>query len=209
MKRTENRIQEVLLSSGTRGLACIIAGLLVGACGGETTPQENEEPIVPVDVGQEVSSDVVATDDAEAVTPETVDTKEAQDEIETEDADASGPETAESPVSACTNPIDLTINNDSGNQVQADAGAFGQSCMGSDDIAKCTSEKLVAKYGLTEGCSSCFAEVLACLVEECLLKCGADPSSDDCTCCKQDKGCTPDFYTCSGLPEDPPIDCGE
>ena len=182
--------------------------LCVSACGGDTTPPEGTDDTGPIDTIEEVSPEI--TDDA-AVAPDVPAATDTGVEDVSAAVDAAAPEDTESPapVSACTNPIDLTIITDSGNQVQADAGAFGQSCMGSDDIAQCTADKLIAKYGLTEGCSSCFAEVLACLVEECLLKCGADPASNDCKCCKQDKGCDPDFYACSGLPEEPSIDCGE
>lgn len=207
MKHPQLRVRDGRCSSRSHGWACLLTFLLFTACGTEAVPQDDESPL---DVIQEVSPPHTAdSDETELVPGDTTQSLETQDGTETQDLLPPEPEVDESPVSACTNPIDLTIINDSGNQVQADAGAFGQSCMGSEDIAACTTEKLMAKYGLTEGCSTCFAEVLACLVEECLLKCGADPSSYDCTCCKQIKGCTPTFFTCSGLPDDPPIDCGD
>jgi hypothetical protein len=53
--------------------------------------------------------------------------------------------------------------------------------------------------GLSEGCATCFAESTACTIEECVAQCAADPSPQGCIDCREDKGCTPDFFTCSGF----------
>lgn len=53
---------------------------------------------------------------------------------------------------------------------------------------------------LTNACMACYADAVVCAAAECVSECAADPESQDCDECRETQGCTPTFYTCSGLP---------
>jgi len=53
---------------------------------------------------------------------------------------------------------------------------------------------------LTDACAGCYAESVACTIENCIGECVSDPESDACIQCREDEGCTPGFFDCSGLP---------
>ena len=200
------------LTPALRAWSHLALGLLVlqgaAACEGN---------VVGADATDDVWAAEVSPPDAEGTSGDLETTSEVAPQVDATDEDAPDPEdggaddsgTEEPLVAACLNPNDLTIIHDADNDIQGDAGSFGQSCMGSTDMTACTIAKLLEKHSLTVGCSTCFAEVLTCIVERCLLKCAADPSSDTCACCQETKGCSPEFFACSGLPNDAPPDCDD
>lgn len=55
-------------------------------------------------------------------------------------------------------------------------------------------------YAVSVDCTECYVDSVRCTATLCLGECAANPSSDGCVSCRETKGCTPDFYTCSGLP---------
>ena len=52
--------------------------------------------------------------------------------------------------------------------------------------------------GLSAGCAGCYATLINCTIESCLTECLADPESQTCVCCREEK-CMPAFATCSGV----------
>jgi hypothetical protein len=51
----------------------------------------------------------------------------------------------------------------------------------------------------TDACLACFLDSADCAREQCLTEClGGD--SDTCDACREENGCTPTYYECSGLP---------
>lgn len=58
-----------------------------------------------------------------------------------------------------------------------------------------------AAPNLEDDCLECYAESVACSAEnDCGGFCVQDSNSPDCVKCREDAGCTPDFYACAGLP---------
>jgi hypothetical protein len=52
---------------------------------------------------------------------------------------------------------------------------------------------------VSDACLECYVQSSACARENCLSDClGGD--SAQCDTCREEAGCTPDFYTCAGLP---------
>jgi hypothetical protein len=55
--------------------------------------------------------------------------------------------------------------------------------------------------GLTDACLHCYADSVGCTAEsKCAIPCAVDALSQDCADCRIEVGCTPTFYTCTGLP---------
>lgn len=52
----------------------------------------------------------------------------------------------------------------------------------------------------SDACLACNVESSVCAAQKCLLECvtGDTPGCDK---CREDNGCTPDFYACAGLPD--------
>jgi len=58
-------------------------------------------------------------------------------------------------------------------------------------------EKLAA---FSDACLACNVESSVCAAEKCLADC-VTGDSIGCDVCREKNGCTPDFYTCAGLPD--------
>jgi hypothetical protein len=52
----------------------------------------------------------------------------------------------------------------------------------------------------SDGCLDCNVESAVCAARECIFEC-VSGDSVNCDKCRQTKKCTPDFYTCAGLPD--------
>jgi hypothetical protein len=63
----------------------------------------------------------------------------------------------------------------------------------------CAVTCIVDDTGMSAECSTCYAALVACTIDNCLTECGAAPASDACTQCQIDSGCRSDFDDCSGL----------
>ena len=87
---------------------------------------------------------------------------------------------------ACGNELGTVVGNPSDENVQALA----------DCIVDCTAEE----YDLSDGCLSCYGDVVACGADLCLTVC-IDATSQACADCL-DTNCVPDFEICSGLQEE-------
>lgn len=101
----------------------------------------------------------------------------------------------------CTNDGDLAII--TGGQVDAtgEATTCGLGCLSqpSDQQEQCSLDCVINATGLSSACAGCYASSIKCTIDECVAQCAANPESDGCLQCREDKGCTPTFYTCSGL----------
>jgi hypothetical protein len=66
-------------------------------------------------------------------------------------------------------------------------------------INECAKPKLP---GVSDGCLACNTQSAVCAgrFENCLTLCSTD-DTPECDKCRQEKGCTPDFYKCAGLPD--------
>lgn len=53
---------------------------------------------------------------------------------------------------------------------------------------------------ITNACLDCYVKSADCAREFCVSECLAG-NSDACDQCRQENGCTPDFYKCAGLPD--------
>ncbi len=74
------------------------------------------------------------------------------------------------------------------------------SCGTDAGMAACVSACLFDATGLSEDCSSCFAERLACTALNCSEECAEDPAATECGRCESKNHCHVTFYACSGLP---------
>ena len=95
---------------------------------------------------------------------------------------------------ACTNPTDLDII--SMKDVKKVAEGCGKSNLGAEPATKNCSKM---GTGLSDGCVTCFDDIVQCVVKNCFNECFADPGSAACSMCREAK-CNPAFAMCSGLP---------
>lgn len=93
----------------------------------------------------------------------------------------------------------------------AQAATAGQTCFlngqSGDDLIECVVEGGFGTDGvrdvapsLNDACLACYADAVRCSAENCLLSCAQNPNGAACIACRDDAGCTSDFYDCSGLP---------
>ena len=61
---------------------------------------------------------------------------------------------------------------------------------------QCATEGLIAATGVSEGCADCYVQNALCAKNNCLVPCLSDPVA--CEECRDENGCTSDFYTCAG-----------
>jgi hypothetical protein len=95
---------------------------------------------------------------------------------------------------ACTNAADLGI-------VQTkDVKKIAEDC-GKTNLAMEPATKNCIKMGtgFSDGCVTCFDDIVQCVAMKCFQQCFADPGSAGCLACRE-KECNPAFETCSGLP---------
>lgn len=111
----------------------------------------------------------------------------------------------------CTNAEDLARITDDTKADPADIAAkcaLG-TCIGSlsdpDALETCTSDCMrdgtsdLGADGLTADCRGCYAASVRCTAEKCLGECAGGADAPGCVSCRETKGCTPEFFTCSGL----------
>lgn len=144
---------------------------------------------VACDDGDKKTADVVADTTTDVKADTTADA--------TPDAVATG---------ACTNTADQTIIGAASPDPAAVAETEGKNCFlsgNAEDAAfrKCTKDAVIAQTSLSDSCADCYAGSALCAKNNCLAEClgGGAP----CTDCRTTNGCTPDFYTCSGLTPPP------
>lgn len=85
----------------------------------------------------------------------------------------------------CGNLFGIVIGDPSDENVQALA----------DCVIECTGNE----YDLSNGCLTCYGDVVSCGGANCVGACAADPSSELCDQCLIDNGCTGGFEDCSGI----------
>jgi hypothetical protein len=102
---------------------------------------------------------------------------------------------------ACTNEADLAIIEGGTVDPTGVAGGCGLNNLGAGDARACALHCVEQGTELSLECSSCYAATVACAIINCVGQCAADPGSAECQACRDDSGCTAEFYACSGLPE--------
>ncbi len=104
----------------------------------------------------------------------------------------------ESEDTTCQNATDCAFVIDG--TARTTAQSCGKGCADDDDET-CARDCILEALEMTSACASCYADVVNCTITNCPGACFLDPDSDGCHTCQEDKGCRPDFNTCSGLPE--------
>lgn len=104
---------------------------------------------------------------------------------------------------ACANAADVALLN---SEEKFDGAVGKASSCGMTALTKPAAEQqqfavncVKTDTGLSEACAACFAASTVCAIQNCVAQCAADFASEGCTDCREEKGCTPDFYTCSGF----------
>jgi hypothetical protein len=97
---------------------------------------------------------------------------------------------------ACTNSADDAIVNDTSKDVDGTTSTCGQSNIGNHAATK---DCIIQGTGLSDGCAECYANVVDCVVANCITECLADPNGQPCSDCRK-TNCDPAFETCSGIP---------
>ena len=96
-------------------------------------------------------------------------------------------------------------------------GDCGKNCAltgGADDAAQascvvaCLADKISMPKPLTDACTNCYVDDVACARNSCYGECAFAPTSPVCTKCRIDKGCAASFYGCSGVPVPTGFDLG-
>lgn len=95
---------------------------------------------------------------------------------------------------ACTNGPDLAIVQ--AKDVKKIAEDCGKSSLGAEPATK---NCIKTGTNLSDGCVTCFDDIVQCVVMKCFNQCFADPGSAACMTCRE-TNCNPAFKTCSGLP---------
>jgi hypothetical protein len=102
---------------------------------------------------------------------------------------------------ACQNPDDCPIvEAGTARETAQDCAVDCQAAGGSEqEQAQCAGACVVSEAGLTQGCATCYLELVSCVFDNCIADCAANPDSAACIDCQNTAGCRTDFDTCSGL----------
>ncbi len=96
-------------------------------------------------------------------------------------------------MNACTNAADTMIRTDK--DVRTIAAGCGQKSLG-DPMQ--TYDCIKMGTGLSDNCTTCYADSVVCAAKNCLSKCLSAPMSQECSDCRQ-MFCNPAFDACSGI----------
>ena len=66
----------------------------------------------------------------------------------------------------------------------------------------CVSSCIANNVTLSDACLGCYVTDVGCARDHCKLPCGIAPTSAACLSCRVANGCAPDFFSCSGLPDE-------
>lgn len=97
-------------------------------------------------------------------------------------------------MSACTNDPDTKIRTDK--DVKGISAKCGQTSLG-DPMQ--TYACIKAGTGLSDNCTTCYADSVVCAAKNCLDKCLSNPASQACSDCRA-MYCNAAFESCSGVP---------
>jgi len=67
----------------------------------------------------------------------------------------------------------------------------------SEGDSKATKSCLVESTAVSEGCATCYGDVVGCMFTQCDTVCSSE--SPECVDCLNTNNCTSEFKTCSGL----------
>jgi hypothetical protein len=95
---------------------------------------------------------------------------------------------------ACTNAADTAILETI--DVEMVTGSCAEGCFGGGD---CTRDCLIEMTMISMPCAQCFGDVVACTAMMCTFECLGGGDSPECMACRDSRGCSAAFATCSGL----------
>ena len=151
---------------------------------------------VTADAAEDVTADAAVDVTADAAEDVTADAAEDVTADAAEDVAAAG---------ACMNPSDLEAHN--AQDIPELVITTAKDCYlagntEDGDYTSCIKLKIndPATVDLTVGCTDCYTETAICAKMYCDIEC-LGPSVDKCADCREENGCTPTFYECSGLPQ--------
>ncbi|NUN12590.1 MAG: hypothetical protein HUU55_03020 [Myxococcales bacterium] len=99
---------------------------------------------------------------------------------------------------ACLNTADLAaMSNVNTGVIGSNCGV---SCLFAGDPAACTATCVQNQTGVSGACASCFGDLVACTIDNCVSACATNPSSSNCFVCQANAGCTEAFNQCAGIP---------
>jgi hypothetical protein len=192
----------------------------------KTTTDTNTQTDTGSDTSTESDSSTSEDTSAGADTSTSEDTGPAEDTAQGNDATQSDASTGEdmtepdtgsdatAGAGACDNSGDLAVIGNAETNPADKAAACGTStaCLPLalqqkvDEFETCVRDCMLDgdrpnfEFEVSEGCTECYVDSVRCTATQCLGQCATDPSSTGCVSCREDKGCTPSFYDCSGLP---------
>jgi hypothetical protein len=73
-----------------------------------------------------------------------------------------------------------------------------EQCLGSED-EDCARDCILDALEMSSECATCYADLVNCTIDNCVVACIGDPDSDGCHECQATAGCRPTFDECSGL----------
>jgi hypothetical protein len=158
----------------------------------DETPDTATQDAAPTDTG---NPDVIEADAQPDTAPDTVTDVApdvAPDVIEDTAVDTTPEDTGAA--GACTNASDTAILAASAD-LEDKIGTCAFECISGGAV--CGTACIEREVGLSNGCSTCFGETIACTVASCALQC-ISPSSPNCASCRE-TNCTPAFTECSGI----------
>ncbi|MBU1430393.1 hypothetical protein KKF91_07530 [Myxococcota bacterium] len=83
--------------------------------------------------------------------------------------------------------------------VAASAATCANSCSADADVPSCVQTCVVDDVRLSEGCASCYGDLILCALDQCAEACGADINSAGCLTCLGESSCAETFTGCSGV----------
>jgi hypothetical protein len=98
---------------------------------------------------------------------------------------------------ACRNETDCPKVKDG--TANATSKSCGFKCIADASRATCVSSCFVETASMTAECSTCYGNLLDCVISNCVSVCAASSESPDCRSCVETAGCNTKFNTCSGL----------
>jgi len=107
------------------------------------------------------------------------------------------------PTDACINDDDRAIIEGGEVDIQGEATTCGLGCITNPDPVGCSAPCVAEATGLSLECSTCYAFMIDCTIDNCLGVCAADPGGETCVACLEDAGCISALNECTGITSSP------
>lgn len=146
--------------------------------------------------GQGSSDETSTTPSEDTETSTETDTTPSEDTETSDETDTTPSEdtSTDEPAGACTSETDMALINSGA--VDAEANRCGPGCILNG--TQCTIDCMTETIDISDGCASCYAEMMSCSASNCAMACFADSQSTACRTCVEES-CGPQFEECSGI----------